>query len=118
MFGSEEVSGSEEAPTPATASQSALSNETDNAYLTPAPQTGVPTSVADHPNKWCVEGQYQIYTDAKMPNDKRFMTCTLTLERRVLTGGPFTMPDIYDLFTRHRLEWTDRDVGRSSEKSV
>ena len=104
MFGSEEVSGSEEAPTPATASQSALSNETDNAYSTPAPQTGVPTSVADHPNKWCVEGQYQIYTDAKMPNDKGVMIRTLTLEQRVVTGILPTMPAIHELFTQHRLE--------------
>lgn len=97
---------------------SASSDEDASVESSAAPQNGVPALVVNQPNRCSVEGQYQIYTDAKMPNDKRFMTCTLTLERRVLTGGPFTMPDIYDLFTRHRLEWTDRDVGRSSEKSV
>ena len=46
------------------------------------------------------------------------MTGTLTLERRVLTGSLPTMPEIHNLFTRHRLEWTACSLGRNSEKFV
>ena len=46
------------------------------------------------------------------------MTRTLTLERRVLTGILQTMPEIHNLFTRHRLEWTPRPLGRYSEELV
>ncbi|TMX03693.1 hypothetical protein EJD97_014822 [Solanum chilense] len=86
--GFKEVSGSEEASTPATASQSASSDEAN------------------------------IYTDIKLPNDKGVMTRTLTLERQVLTRSPPTMPAIHEIFTRHRLEWKARDVGRYSEEMV
>ena len=50
VSGSDDVSGSKEASSPATASQSASSDEADNGDYTPAPVTGVPTLVADHPN--------------------------------------------------------------------
>ena len=56
--------------------------------------------------------------DAKFLNDKGVMTRTLTLERRVLTGSLSTMPEIHNLFTRHRLEWTTRPLGRYSEEMV
>ena len=46
------------------------------------------------------------------------MTRTLTLERRVLTGSLPTMPEIYNIFTRHRLEWTVHLLGRYSEELV
>ena len=46
------------------------------------------------------------------------MTQTLTLERWVLTGSLPTMPEIHNLFTRHRLEWTARPLGRYSEEMV
>ena len=46
------------------------------------------------------------------------MTQTLTLERRVLTGSIPTMPEIYNLFTTHQLEWTARLLGRYSEELV
>ena len=49
---------------------------------------------------------------AKFLTDKGVMTRTLTLERRVLTGSLSTMPEIHNLFTRHRLEWTARPLGR------
>ena len=112
-FGSEEVSSSEEffrseeASTPATTSQSALWDEANSADSTPATQTGVPTPVVDQPNWWFVEGQYQLYTNDKLPNDKRVMTQTLTLERQVLTGSLPTLPAIHEIFTRHRPEWTN-----------
>ncbi|XP_069144452.1 uncharacterized protein [Solanum lycopersicum] len=107
-----EVSGSKEASALATAFQSYLCNEADSDDSNLAPQTGVPTPVPDYPNRWCVEGQYQLYTNAKLPNDKEVMTRTLTVERRVLTGSLRTMPAIHEIFTRHRLEWKDEDVGR------
>ena len=50
--------------------------------------------VADIPNQWCVEGNYLIYTYAKIPNHKGVMTWTLTLEQRVLTGSLPTMSTI------------------------
>ena len=50
--------------------------------------------------------------------DKGVMTQTLTLERRVLTGSLPTMPEIYNLFTRHRLDWTARPLGSYSEEMV
>ena len=46
------------------------------------------------------------------------MTRTLTLEQRVLTGSLPTMPEIHNLFTRYRLEWTARPLGRYSEELV
>ena len=51
-------------------------------------------------------------------NDKGVMTRTLTLEWRVLTGSLPTIPEIHNLFTRHRLEWTARPLGRYSEELV
>ena len=46
------------------------------------------------------------------------MTRKLTLEQRVLTGSLPTMPEIHNLFTRYRLEWTARPLGRYSEEMV
>ena len=46
------------------------------------------------------------------------MTRTLTLERRVLSGSLPTIPEIHNLFTRHRLRWTARPLGRYSEEMV
>ena len=46
------------------------------------------------------------------------MTRTFTWERRVLTKSLPTMPEIHNLFTRHRMEWIARSLGRYSEKLV
>ena len=43
------------------------------------------------------------------------MSWTITLETRVLTRRLPAMPEIHNLFTRHRLEWTARSLGRYSE---
>ena len=51
-------------------------------------------------------------------NDKGVMTQTLTLERWVLMGSLSMMPEIHNLFTRHRLELTARPLGRYSEEMV
>lgn len=81
-------------------------------HSTPAPQFDVPPLVANQPNRWCVEGQYKVYRDAKFLNDKGFMTYTLTAEQRVLTRSLHTVPAIHDLFTRHQLKWMSGSVGR------
>ena len=115
---SEEASGSAEVPAPATVAQSALSDEADSSESTPESPIRALTPVADQPNRWCVDGQYQVYLDAKFLNEKGFMTRTLTLEWRVLTRSLPTMPEIHNLFTRHRLEWTVHLLGRYSEELV
>ncbi|WMV59042.1 hypothetical protein MTR67_052427 [Solanum verrucosum] len=38
------------------------------------------------PNMWCVEGQHQIYVDARMLNDHQKMAHIITKEHRILTG--------------------------------
>ncbi|TMW81878.1 hypothetical protein EJD97_007496 [Solanum chilense] len=75
-----------------------------------------PTQATEQPNRWCVDGQFQVYSDAKFLTDKGVMTQTLTLERWVLTGSLPTMREIHNLFTRHRLEWTTRMLGRYNEE--
>ena len=114
----EEASGSTEGPAPATTAQSASSDEADNSESTPGSPTRALTLVADRPNRCCVDGQYQVYSDAKILNDKRFLTRTLTLERQVLMGSLPTMPEIHNLFTRHQLGWTTLSLGRYCEELV
>ena len=93
-------------------------DEADSLESTLSSTTHALTPVIDQPNQWCVDEQYQVYSDAKFLNDKGVMTRTLTLERRVLTGSLPTMPNIHNLFTRHRLEWTAGPLGRYSEELV
>ena len=89
-FGSTKASGSEEASYshvttgPNTSVHLASPEEADSANSTSAPLTDVPVSIVDQPNRWCIEGQYQIYRDAKMLNDKGVTTQILTVERQVL----------------------------------
>ena len=108
---SEEASGSAEVPAPATAAASASSDKAEISDATSGAPAQVPTPASDQPNWWCVDGQFQVYSDAKFLTDKGVMTRTLTLERRVLTGSLSTMPEIHNLFTKHRLEWTARPLG-------
>ena len=115
---SEEASSSAEVPTPATAAASASSDNADSSDSTSGAPAQVPTPASDQSNRWCVDGQFHVYSDAKFLTDKGVMTRTLTLERRVLTGSLPTMPEIHNLFTRHRLEWTARPLGRYSEEMV
>ena len=115
---SEEASDSAEIPAPATAAASASYDEADSLESTSGSPTQAPTPATDQPNWWCVDGQFQVYSDAKFLTDKGVMTQTLTLERRVLTRSLPTMPEIHNLFTRHRLEWTAPLLGRYSEEMV
>ena len=115
---SEEASRSAEVPAPVTAATSTSSDEADSSKSTSGSPTHALTPVIDQPNRWCVNGQFQVYFDAKFLTDKGVMSRTLTLERRVLIGSLLTMPEIHNLFTRHCLEWTSRPFGRYSEEMV
>uniref|UniRef100_M1DXB6 Integrase core domain containing protein n=1 Tax=Solanum tuberosum TaxID=4113 RepID=M1DXB6_SOLTU len=84
----------------------------------PAPQNDDSTPVAGQPNRWCVEGQWKIYRDAKMKNDKEKMARLITEERRVLTGSLHTVSDIHRLFNLHKCDWMARDPGTYSEEIV
>ena len=115
---SEEASESAEVPAPATATALASSEEADSSDSTSGLPAQAPTPATDQFNRWCVNGQFQVYSDAKFLTDKGVMTRTLTSERRVLTGSLPTMPEIHNLFTKHRLKWTARPLGRYSEEMV
>ena len=112
VWWSEEASGSAEVPAPATAAASASSDEADSSESTSGSPAQAPTPATDQPNRWCVDGQFQVYSDAKFLTNKGVMTRTLTLERMVITGSLQMMPEIYHLFIRHHLEWTARPLGR------
>ena len=71
---SEEASGSAEVPAPATAAASASSDEADTSESTSGSPAQVPTPATDQPNRWCVDGQFQVYSDAKFLTDKGVMT--------------------------------------------
>lgn len=65
---------------------------------------------------WCVEGQYQIYVDARMLNDHQKMAHIITEERRILTGSLHTLSTIEELFKKHKCEWMERSRGRYNEE--
>ncbi|XP_027767504.1 LOW QUALITY PROTEIN: myristoylated alanine-rich C-kinase substrate-like, partial [Solanum pennellii] len=91
---SEEASGSAEVPAPTSAAASASSDEADSSESTSGSPAQAPTPATNQPNRLCVDGQFQVYSDAKFLTDKGVMTRTLTLERRVLTRSLPTMPEI------------------------
>ena len=62
---SEEASGSAEVPTPATAAASTSFNEADSSDSTFSSPAQVPTPATNQPNRWCVDGPFQVYFDAK-----------------------------------------------------
>uniref|UniRef100_M1DVC0 Integrase core domain containing protein n=1 Tax=Solanum tuberosum TaxID=4113 RepID=M1DVC0_SOLTU len=98
--------------------QAASADKATSLESIPIPQNDDPTPVAAEPNRWCVEGQWQIYRDGKMINDKQKMARTITEERRVLTGSLHTVPDIHRLFNFHKCDWMARDPGTYSEEMV
>ena len=71
---SEEDSGSTEVPAPSTAATSASSDEAESSESTPGSLAHAPTPATDQPNRWCVDGQFQVYSDAKFLTDKGVMT--------------------------------------------
>jgi len=42
------------------------SDEATSSGVVPVTPNTNPTPVAEEPNRWCVEGQWKIYSDAKM----------------------------------------------------
>uniref|UniRef100_M1DSQ8 Integrase core domain containing protein n=1 Tax=Solanum tuberosum TaxID=4113 RepID=M1DSQ8_SOLTU len=98
--------------------QAASSDEATSSESVPVPRNENPTPVADEPNRWCVEGQWKIYRDAKMINDKKKMARLITEECRVLTGSLHTVPDIHQLLNLHKCDWLARDLGTYSEEIV
>ncbi|KAG5579544.1 hypothetical protein H5410_050171 [Solanum commersonii] len=98
--------------------QATSSDEATSSESIPTPPNDVPTPVAGELNRWCVEGQWQIYRDAKMVNEKQKMARLITEERRVLTGSLHTVPDIHRLFNLHKCDWMARDPGTYSEEIV
>ena len=58
---SEEASESAEVPAPATTAQCTSSDEADSLESTLDSPTCALTPVTDHPNRWCVDGKYQVY---------------------------------------------------------
>ena len=67
---SKESSGSVEVPAPATAAASASFDEADNSKSTSGSPAQAPTPATDQPNRWCVDGQFQVYSDAKFLTDR------------------------------------------------
>uniref|UniRef100_M1DAB5 Integrase core domain containing protein n=1 Tax=Solanum tuberosum TaxID=4113 RepID=M1DAB5_SOLTU len=61
-----------------------------------------PTPNMEEPNWWCVDGQWKIYRDTRMLNEKEKITQLITEECRALTGSLHTTYDIYAFFQRHR----------------
>ncbi|KAG5605842.1 hypothetical protein H5410_027334 [Solanum commersonii] len=98
--------------------QAALSDEATSSKSVPATRSEDPTPVASEPNRWCVEGQWQIYRDAKMRNNKGKMARLITEECRVLTGSLHTVPDIHRLFNLYKCNWMARNPGTYSEEIV
>nr|XP_025886960.1 uncharacterized protein LOC112941567 [Solanum lycopersicum] len=91
---SEESSDSSQVLVPATTAASASSDEADSSDSTSGSSAQVPTPATDQPNRWCVDGQFQVNSDAKFLTDKGMMTRILTLERWVLKESLPTMPEI------------------------
>uniref|UniRef100_M1DNZ2 Integrase core domain containing protein n=1 Tax=Solanum tuberosum TaxID=4113 RepID=M1DNZ2_SOLTU len=82
----------------------------------PSPPNADPTPVDEEPNRWCVEGQWKIYRDIKMLNEKENMARLIAEKRRVLIGSLHTVPDIYWLFQHHKCEWMGKEPGTYSKE--
>uniref|UniRef100_M1DH75 Integrase core domain containing protein n=1 Tax=Solanum tuberosum TaxID=4113 RepID=M1DH75_SOLTU len=98
--------------------KAASSNEATSLGEVPVARSYDPDPVAGEPNTWCVDGQWKIYWDAKMKNDKEKMARLITEERRVLTGSLHTVPKIHRLFQRHKCKWMARELGTYIEEIV
>lgn len=56
------------------------------------------------PNRWCIPGMFDIYHDGFLKNDKGKSFWGITKERCNLTAGLAAVPEIRDLFSRHRCD--------------
>uniref|UniRef100_M1DI46 Integrase core domain containing protein n=1 Tax=Solanum tuberosum TaxID=4113 RepID=M1DI46_SOLTU len=111
-------SGSGSATCSGSHDKAASSNEATSSGEVPMPQSYDPDPVAGEPNIWCVEGQWKIYQDAKMLNEKEKMARLITEEHIVLTGTLHTILDIHRLFQLRRCDWMARDPGTYSKEIV
>uniref|UniRef100_M1DJC8 Integrase core domain containing protein n=1 Tax=Solanum tuberosum TaxID=4113 RepID=M1DJC8_SOLTU len=74
------------------------SDDATSAGDIPVPPNTDPAPAAEKPNRWCVNGQWQLYKDARMITTKNMMARIVTEERMVVTGGLHTMSNIHRLF--------------------
>lgn len=97
-FGSESHSVSHSSGSPSSSSNA------DSSVDIHLPHRVEPDPNATKPNRWCVEGQHKIYSDAKVVNEDQKMARIITKELQVLTGSLHTVPIIEELFKRHKCE--------------
>ncbi|KAH0633261.1 hypothetical protein KY284_036047 [Solanum tuberosum] len=114
------ASGSEAAPASGSSSHNRVtsSDEATSSGNIPVPPNTDPATVVEEPNKWCIKGQWKIYRDAKMLNDKDIIIRLITEERRVLMKSLHAIPDIHRLFEKHKCDWMARNPGTYSEEIV
>uniref|UniRef100_M1D955 Integrase core domain containing protein n=1 Tax=Solanum tuberosum TaxID=4113 RepID=M1D955_SOLTU len=98
--------------------KAASSDEATSSGEVPVPPNTDTHLVAEEPNRWYVEGQWQIYMDASMLNEKRKKAQLITEKRRVLTERLHTIPNIHQLSQKHKCEWMDRIPGNYSAEIV
>uniref|UniRef100_M1DVK8 Integrase core domain containing protein n=1 Tax=Solanum tuberosum TaxID=4113 RepID=M1DVK8_SOLTU len=96
--------------------QAASSEEATCSREVPVPRNYDRDPMAEEPNRWCVEGQWKIYLDARMQNQKEKAARLIIEERRVLTGILHTILDIHQIFYLHKCDWMARDHGTYSEE--
>uniref|UniRef100_M1DFQ0 Integrase core domain containing protein n=1 Tax=Solanum tuberosum TaxID=4113 RepID=M1DFQ0_SOLTU len=77
-----------------------------------------PAPVAEETNRWCVDGQYQIYRDACMLNENDNPTRLITEEHQDLKDSLHIAPIIEGLFHKHRCKWIARPQGTYNEEIV
>ena len=85
-----EASGSAEVHAPATAAALASSDEADSLESTSGSPAQIPTPATDHPNRWCVDGQFQVYSDTKFLIYKGVMT--RNSNTHIGVAGPYMEP--------------------------
>uniref|UniRef100_M1D9G9 Integrase core domain containing protein n=1 Tax=Solanum tuberosum TaxID=4113 RepID=M1D9G9_SOLTU len=93
-------------------------SEKDSAGNIPVPPCIDPALVAEEPNRWYVDGQYQIYRDACMLNENDKPARLITEEYRDLKDSLHTAPIIEWLFHKHRCKWMAQPQGTYNEEIV
>uniref|UniRef100_M1D970 Integrase core domain containing protein n=1 Tax=Solanum tuberosum TaxID=4113 RepID=M1D970_SOLTU len=110
--GSESQSDSSSSFTPASASDATSYGEAHDPMGIPM----YPVLLSTEPNKWCVDGLFQIYYDGQNQNEQKRQTRTITDERWVLTGSLHTIPTIEELFKKHKCELMARSSRKFNEE--
>lgn len=68
------------------------------------PRDDDPAPIVDETNRWYVEGQYDVYKDAKMLNEMGVITWLVKVERRVLTSSFHMVSEVHMLFNLHKFD--------------